>query len=72
MCCTCTEEAIRNDGPLLQKWVVEVCDIQISIKMVTDMNVTARESLRAKLFQTGSMDWFDSPFLNKPKLIFQN
>lgn len=43
--------------------------------MVTDTDVTVRESLKAKLFQTGSMDWFDSPnssCFNKPKLIFQN
>jgi len=41
---------------LLQKWVVKLCDIQISIRKGTDTDVTARESLRAKLFQTGNVD----------------
>lgn len=34
---------------LLQKWVVKVCDIQISIRKVTDTDVTAREFPKGKI-----------------------
>lgn len=48
-CVAHAQKRLQEMRSLLHKWVVKVCNTQISIKTVIDINLTARESLRAKI-----------------------